>query len=208
MPSLQTLAVCDSVAELHLVPGATGLVLFCHAYGDMRNGQRSQQVARRLQHRNLGTMRLDLLNTDEAANPAKVDDSEPLTGRVLQAIDALPPSQRSQPIGLFGPDSGGAAALVADTRSPQGAAAIVSRSGRVELARGAVAEPRAPTLLIVGGADPDAVESNRIAYDRLRCEWRIKIVPRASRPFVDAGVLDRATLSASDRFCTHLRPSH
>ncbi len=208
MASLQTLTVGDRVAELHLVPGASGLVLFCHADGGTRTSQRSQQVARRLQHCNLSTMLLDLLNADEAANPVKVDDIELLTGRVLQAIDALPPAQHSQPIGLFGSDSGGAAALVADTHLPQGAAAIVSRSGRVELARDAVAEVRAPTLLIVGDTDPDAVASNRIAYARLRCEKRIEIVPRASHRFVEAGVLDRATLSASDWFSTHLRPSH
>jgi pimeloyl-ACP methyl ester carboxylesterase len=205
MIHVQTLPIGNRLADLCVVPGAAGLVLFCHADGASRTSARSRHVARRLQHRGLSTLLFDLLDPDEAARPSSADDIDLLTQRVLQAIDALPAAQRDVPIGLFGSDTGSAAALVADTRLPAGAAAVVSRSGRLDGAGRALAEVRAPTLLIVGGADPDAVEGNRRAYALLRCEKRIEIVPRTSHHFVEAGALDRAALSAGDWFCEHLR---
>lgn len=208
MASLQTLDIGGRVAELGVVPAAAGLVLFCHPNGGNRTHQRSQHVARRLQHRGLSTLLLDLLSADEAALPDALDDIDLLTRRVLQAIEALPAAQRALPLGLFGAEAGGAAALVADTRLPHGAGAVVSRSGRLELAGSALAEVRAPTLLIVGGADPDTVESNRSAFARLRCEKRIEIVPRTTHHFLEAGALDRAAQSAGDWFCMHLRRPH
>lgn len=204
MMNVQNLIIGERTAELGVVPGAAGLVLFCHADGGAHAYQRSQHVARRLRHRGLCTLLLDLLTSEEAARPGAVDDIDLLTQRVLQAIDALPEAQRGLALGLYGAESGGAAALVADTRLPHGASAVVSRSGRLGLVGRALAEVRAPTLLIVGGADPDIVEANRAGYARLRCEKRIEIVPRATHHFLEAGALDRASHSAGDWFCAHL----
>lgn len=203
--NVETLMIGNRMADLCVVPGAAGVVLFCHADGASRTSHRTRHVARRLQHRGLSTLLFDLLDPEEAALPGKAEDIDLLTQRVLQAIDALPAAQRSLPVGLFGSDTGSAAALVADTRLPNGAASVVSRSGRLDGAGRALAEVRAPTLLIVGGADPEAVDANRRAYALLRCEKRIEIVPRASHHFVEAGVLDRAALSAAEWFCAHLR---
>lgn len=73
MASLQTLDIGGRVAELGVVPAAAGLVLFCHPNGGNRTHQRSQHVARRLQHRGISTLLLDLLSADEAALPDALD---------------------------------------------------------------------------------------------------------------------------------------
>jgi dienelactone hydrolase len=56
-------------------------------------------------------------------------------------------------LGYFGASTGAAAALVAAAERPDVVGAIVSRGGRPDLAGPALAQVRAPTLLIVGGND-------------------------------------------------------
>jgi putative phosphoribosyl transferase len=208
MWTLKHLAVGDGGREgaLCLAPDGTGLVLFCHADGQVQSSRRHASVARRLQQRGLSTLLFELLTPQEAAVPARLDDIELLLARVLQAIERLPAPARELPLGLLGTDGGAAAALVADTRLPNGAGAIVARGGRPELAASALAEVRAPTLLIVGEADPQGLAGNRRAYALLRCEKRIEIVPRASHQFLEAGALDAVALAAADWFCSHLLP--
>jgi putative phosphoribosyl transferase len=62
----------------------------------------------------------------------------------------------------------------------------------------------APTLLIVGGIDTQAIELNRSAYASLRCEKRIEIVPGASHLFEEPGKFDVVAQLAQDWFLRHL----
>ncbi|MFL6221232.1 MAG: hypothetical protein ACJ75K_00085 [Actinomycetes bacterium] len=66
-------------------------------------------------------------------------------------------------VGLFGASTGAAAALVAAAERPSPAAAVVCRGGRPDLAGPALKGAMAPTLLIVGGADPQVLALNRQA---------------------------------------------
>src|SRR2546429_284580 len=70
-------------------------------------------------------------------------------------------------VGCFGAGTGAAAALVAATEPPQAVRAVVSRGGRPDLAGEALEAVRAPTLLIVGGADEAVIEMNRKALQRM-----------------------------------------
>lgn len=193
-----------SGAELTTVTGAQGLVVFAHADGGARTSWRSDELARVLQRRELNTLLFDLLAADEADNRRKHDDVELLTRRLLQALDALPAALRDTPIGLLGSDSGAAAALMVAARRPQRIRAIVAKGGRPELAASVLGDVRAPTLLLVGAADPEVLDLNRQALARLRCEKRIDIVPRATHLFLEAGALDAVAQHAGDWFATHL----
>ena len=66
---------------------------------------------------------------------------------------------------------------------------------------------RAPTLLIVGGADTEVLQLNREAYNRLACEKRIDVVSRATHLFQEAGTLETVAELARDWFLAHLRPA-
>lgn len=191
--------------QLCVIPGGPGLVIFTHANGNNRGSRRSAELARRLHQRELSTLVFDLLSPEEAADRALPVDVDLLAGRILQAMDALPPELAGVPIGLFGSDTGAAAALVAETRRPRSVAAVVSRGGRPDLAGTALTQVRAPTLLIVGAADSEILELNRWAYAQLPCEKRIELVPRATHLFLEAGALDTVALRAGDWFCAHLR---
>ena len=60
-----------------------------------------------------------------------------------------------------------------------------------------------PTLLIVAGLDPQAVDINRQAIGAIPGESRLEIVPGATRLFEEAGRLDNVGLLARDWFLSH-----
>jgi putative phosphoribosyl transferase len=63
---------------------------------------------------------------------------------------------------------------------------------------------KAPTLLIVGGDDVPVIAMNREAYDQLRCERRMEIVPGASHLFEEPGTLERVAELAREWFVKYL----
>jgi putative phosphoribosyl transferase len=107
------------------------------------------------------------------------------------------------PIGYFGASTGAAAALVAAAEERR-VGAVVSRGGRPDLARVALKQVSAPTLLIVGGADVSVIAMNEEALDQLRCEKRMDIVPGATHLFEEAGALERVSELARDWFIDKL----
>ena len=62
---------------------------------------------------------------------------------------------------------------------------------------------RAPTRLIVGGADKVVLDLNRRARAQLKCESRLAIVSGATHQFSEPGTLDQVTDLASDWFGRH-----
>ena len=72
------------------------------------------------------------------------------------------PAHEHVPVGYFGASTGAAAALLAAAQRPDGIGAVVSRGGRADLAGAQLSRVRAPTLLIVGSADPVVVDSHAL----------------------------------------------
>jgi putative phosphoribosyl transferase len=81
---------------------------------------------------------------------------------------------------------------------------VVSRSGRPDLAGPALGRVQAPTLLIVGGADPQVEALNRQAAGRLAARHRLEVVPGAGHLFEEPGTLDEVARLAADWFAAHL----
>ena len=63
---------------------------------------------------------------------------------------------------------------------------------------------KAPTLLIVGGNDPDVLALNRAALARLTCNRKLEIVPGASHLFEEPGTLASVATIARRWFVRHL----
>jgi putative phosphoribosyl transferase len=82
----------------------------------------------------------------------------------------------------------------------------VSRGGRPDLAGGALSRVVAPTLLIVGGRDPQVLNLNRMAAAAMRAEVRREIVPEATHLFEEPGAIERVADLARDWFARHLAP--
>jgi dienelactone hydrolase len=175
---------------------------------------RNRFVAGVLQDAALGTLLLDLLTLDEEVvdreNASFRFDIELLAERLAAATRWVQsqPSLGSIPLGYFGASTGAAAALVAAATMSTAIAAIVSRGGRPDLAGAALAEVQAPTLLIVGGADPDVITLNRRAARQLQVEHELIIVPGATHLFEEAGTLEEVASLARSWFVRHFSARH
>lgn len=190
--------------DLVVPKAAHGLVVFAHGSG--RLGPRDRSVAEMLQARRLGTLLFDLLSETEGRDRANVFDIGLLANRLLQAMSWLRERRdlNGLRVGLFGASTGAAAALVAAAERPHEVSAIVSRGGRPDLAGPALAQVRAPTLLLVGALDAEVLALNREAARQLTCEKRLEVVPRATHLFEEAGALKRVANSAGDWLLQHL----
>lgn len=192
----------------HLVvpEDARGMVLFAHGSGSSRHSSRNRFVASLLNQSGFGTLLFDLLTAVEEENRANVFDIPMLGDRLGEVTDWV----RTQPvaeklaIGYFGASTGAGAALVAASRLKSQISAVVSRGGRPDLAGESLPEVTAPTLLIVGGRDRVVERLNREAQERLVCENRLEIVPRATHLFEEPGAMDEVARLAGDWFVIHL----
>jgi putative phosphoribosyl transferase len=190
-------------------PRGGGVVLFAHGSGSSRHSPRNRRVAEALQRVGFGTLLLDLLTADEEQVDLRTRelrfDIGLLARRLVGAVDWLAARSGGQSsVGLFGASTGAAAALVAATERPGRVAAVVSRGGRPDLAGPALERVTAPTLLIVGGADPQVLALNREAAGRLAAEHRLEVVPGAGHLFEEPGALEEVADLAAGWFSTHL----
>jgi dienelactone hydrolase len=196
------------------IPGnAQGLVLFAHGSGSSRHSPRNQFVAKLLQQRNLATLLIDLLTSDEEAIDSRAGplrfDIEMLADRLVAIIEWLRTQRETSalPIGIFGASTGGGAALMAAAAQPAQVAAVVSRGGRPDLAGPVLPRVKTPSLLIVGGDDTPVIRMNRDAMAQMPGKVVLEIVPGATHLFEEPGTLERVADLAGDWFARWLTVS-
>ena len=190
--------------------GAAGIVLFAHGSGSSRHSPRNRFVAQTLQEGGLATLLFDLLTRrEEGIDQYSAElrfNIGMLADRLVGATDWV--HRRADTcdlrIGYFGASTGGGAALVAAAQRPELIGAVVSRGGRPDLAGGALRLVRAPTLLIVGGADGLVIEMNREALAHLDAPKQLEIISGATHLFEEPGALERVAQLAREWFMQHL----
>jgi dienelactone hydrolase len=196
-------------ADLATVTPEAPLVVFAHGSGSSRHSARNRAVATRLNLEGISTLLLDLLTPTEDLAEAHGGrlrfDVRRLSDRLVAAVDWLSalPAPHPRAIGYFGASTGAAAALIAAAADDR-IAAVVSRGGRPDLADEALSQVTAPTLLIVGGRDPEVLTLNKHAFEQLSCLKELKVVPGATHLFVETGTLERVADLAADWFSKHL----
>jgi putative phosphoribosyl transferase len=196
--------------DLAIPEGARGIVLFAHGSGSSRQSPRNRFVAETLVDGGLATLLFDLLTEEEEYQERLTRhlrfDIGLLARRLVGATDWVvqQPEARGLKVGYFGASTGGGAALVAAAERPEVAGAVVSRGGRPDLAGEALAHVRAPTLLIVGGADTQVIALNRQAMAQMSAPVNLEIVPGASHLFEEPGTLEEVARLARDWFERYL----
>jgi len=210
--------VMDSIAmdsirlegDLSVPTAPKGAVLFAHGSGSSRHSPRNRYVADVLNEGGLATLLIDLLTADEQEvdlQTAHLRFDIPFLARRLTTTTewlSRRPEVRHLKLGHFGASTGAAAALVAAAEVPRLVSAVVSRGGRPDLAGAALARVDAPTLLIVGAADPVVLDLNRKALALLRCEKQLQIIPGAGHLFEESGALQKVSVLARDWFLSKL----
>jgi putative phosphoribosyl transferase len=201
----------EILGNLRVPSAARGLVIFAHGSGSSRLSPRNRYVAEVLERARLATLLVDLLTAHEEAvdrHDARFRfDIEFLARRLLLAKDAASewPETAFLRDGYFGASTGAAAAIAAAARTPGEIVAIVSRGGRPDLAGDALERVDAPTLLIVGGADPDVLKLNREAMRRmLGAPVELMVVPGATHLFEEPGTLEEVARLAREWFVRHM----
>ena len=192
-------------ATLHMPEAPQGAVVFSHA-GSNDLDPRTQQITSALAGAGFATLAVDLLTDEEAIEHDNLFDAPLLARRQVTATRWLRREKtESLPIGYLGVGTGASAALWAAAGAEAGVFAIVSLGGWPDLAVSQLSLVRAPTLLVVGGADGRVLELNRAALDRLpSCEHELAVVPGATHLFEQHGALEQATELATNWFSGHL----
>ncbi len=190
---------------------AVGIVLLAHASGSGRLNPRSRHLTRELGARGLATLQVDLLTPDEEVLDQQAGQFRfdiPFLARRLGAAARWVTGiahLRSLPLGYVGSGTAASAALLAAAQEPQKVSAIVSSSGRPELAGRALGYVEAATLLLVGEKDEAGVELSRKAMLHLGCaEKQMVIIPGASEIFSDPHAFEEAMELAGDWLMLHL----
>lgn len=187
---------------------ARGMVAFAHGSGSSRLSPRNTAVAEALNQRGFATLLFDLLTPQEERDRSNVFNVVMLGERLVGVVDWLQQQDRAiaeLPVGLFGASTGAAAALIAAGRLPDRVAAVVSRGGRPDLAGEALPLVRAPTLLIVGGADGGVIELNEDALSRLAGPKALEIIPGATHLFPEPGAMEAVIAHAARWFERYLQ---
>lgn len=181
--------------NLEIPQEAVGIVIFVHGSGSSRHSPRNQMVAKELNQSGHATLLFDLLTEEEELVDNQTRELrfniELLTDRLIQVTQFVKKEGKTKglKIGYFGASTGAAAALKAAAHLKQSIAAVVSRGGRPDLAGGSLPQVTAPTLLIVGGNDPQVIELNQQAFEELGCEKKLEIIEGASHLFEESGTL-------------------
>lgn len=196
---------------LRLPRDARGVVLFAHGTGSGRLSPRNNLVAEALARRGLASLLCDLLTGQEEGEDRWGShwrfDIGFLARRLERASDWLLDESHLgfRRLSYFGASTGAAAAIVEAGRLPGRVSALVCRGGRPDLAGSSLTLVRCPTLLIVGGDDPEVIELNQQALGRLSCEKKLVIVPGATHLFEEPGALERVAELAGDWLERHSR---
>ena len=192
--------------ELVVPDNAYGLVIFAHGSGSSRLSPRNNQVADYLQQNGHATLLFDLLTQEEDLYYSNRFDIDLLTERLVHTtlwIDNLEQT-KDLPIGYFGASTGAASALIAAARLRDTVRAVVSRGGRPDLGIDYLNKVTCPTLLLVGGLDDAVIPLNKKAFDHLKGEKTLKIVPGATHLFEEPGKLEKVSEWALEWFNRHL----
>lgn len=191
-------------------PRANALVVCCHVVRGRRSAELEESVAASLRTFELATLTVGLLTeAEETAEPNEPSlEVLPLAERLLAVIEWAHgqfPETQDLDVGCFGVGSGAAAALEAAGARPDAIRAVVSAAGRLDLAAPGLASVRAPTLLLVGGLDGDALPVHRETLYFLVCKTRLEVVHGATPLFEEPEAREHVARAAARWFEEHLR---
>lgn len=201
------------VGDMSVPQGATGMVLFAHGSGSSRFSPRNRYVAQVLREGGLATLLVDLLTAEEEMIDRQTLEFRFNIGLLAERLVGITDWQGQHrdlqhlKIGYFGASTGSAAALIAAARRADRVRAIVSRGGRPDLAAPSLPHVKAPTLLIVGGEDFPVIGLNQQAYESLRTEKKLEIIPGATHLFEEPGALEEVARLAREWFVKYLTTS-
>jgi dienelactone hydrolase len=206
------------------VKGSKGLIIFAHGSGSDSRSLRNQYLSQILNNDGLSILLLDLLTIYE-------QDIDIRSQRILKELPGVTLNKfniellakrlvtitrwaieysetKDMAIGYFGASTGAAAAFAAASHKEisERVTAIVTRSGRPELAIESLPFVKAPSLLIVGENDTKKIiQNNENAIKKIGGdEKKLLLIPGATHLFEEDGTLEQVGKFSSDWFRCYL----
>ena len=198
-------------AHLSIPENPQALVLFAHATGRGRASPRNRLLSEMLNDAGIATLMCDLLTSEEEIIAELAgdyrQDYEMQSPRLAAFTDwsAAQPELQGLAVGYFAAGTAAAAAICAANARPALIRAIVTRSGRADLAWEALKECTTSTLMIAGERDTPIRAMNWVALQQLAAEHKeIFVLPGAGHLFVEHGALEAVGEHARNWFLEHL----
>lgn len=182
---------------------AIGLAVIAHANTASRHGPRHRALAHVLNRSAIATLQLDLLSPGEEWDRRVRSDVALLAPRLATALGWARqwPALYGLPHALFGSGTVAAVALEVAASPASEVMSVASSSGRPDLLGETVlARVAAPALLMVDGADIEAMTGNQQAARQMGGPCKLVEVPQATRGFDDPDALERMAVLAADWF--------
>lgn len=195
-------------AEVMVPTEACGLVILTHNRSADLSGPLTRMALRELHGAGFGTVVVNLLtrgeeDEDEVTGQARLNVMR-LARRVVSVTDWVL-GRTDLGLGFIGSDTCAAAALVAAAKRPRSVRAVVSQSGRPDLADDLLRTVYQPTLLVVGRNDgDDVIELNRRAMAELPGRTRLDLVAGSIRQPCGPATLHEPVRLATGWFIKYL----
>ncbi|MBS1606552.1 MAG: dienelactone hydrolase family protein [Bacteroidetes bacterium] len=191
--------------ELTIPVGAKGIIIFCQAEGNSRYSPNCRMAARYLNKNGFGTVLPELL-TPEESNGDKALDMDLLTARLMSVTEWLMDRDRFHRyrLGYYACGSGAAFALEAAAYLPEAVDAVVCRSGRPVLKEDIIQRIEAPVLMIAAAMDRQALQLNREAMGKMRCERQLIVLEGTTSSFGD-GRMEQVMGMTRSWFLSHMK---
>ncbi len=195
-------------ALLSFAPDVRGLIICASPYIGHLRDSRLNYAAGILREGKFGTLLVSMLTPYEENRDPDVRYDVSLISNRLQAlltwIDQQP-DLSGLPIGLIATQTVAGAAIRLLAREPARISALVSASGRADLAG---AEPlrklSVPILMLVPGQAPELLVPSAQAYKHIGGPKQWHEIGNASARFIEPGMLETVAAEARDWFVEHM----
>ncbi|HEY7235888.1 MAG TPA: dienelactone hydrolase family protein [Gemmatimonadaceae bacterium] len=184
---------------------ARGLVIIANGDGDRLYEATNAYIARRLADFGFGTLVVDLLTPNEAAEDAESSSlrfhQSLLAARLVKVTQWVRARLvfRGLEIGYFASGLCAGAALAAAAVSAN-VRSVVCRGARVDLVVPRLRSVRASVLLLVGARDSAHINASRGAFWLLPDTARLEVLPNAGHLLDEPATLERVARSAAEWF--------
>lgn len=197
-------AGCPFPAVLEWPEHPAGLVALLHAGRKGQSPRHVDELAAQLRASGLGTLRLDLApgSHGEPIEPPPHVLLAERAQRVAAWLDGQP-TLAHLPLGLMGMEGAAAAAMAAASTSRR-AEAVVVLGGEPDRADDALAQVAAPVLLLVWGAETEALRHHQNAFMRIGAVKRLVAISHAGRPCSETEAAAEAARWSAIWFVHHL----
>lgn len=192
-------------STIHKPPEARVIVLISHAPGSGCFNVRNRQLADQLSQAGFATLLCDWTKVKEMNEHFDHFKMAQSLASVVRWLKSHRSFKDLSPV-FYGTGTGAVFSLIAASQMDDSIKAVVSRNGRLEIAKDHLHKVKSPTLIAVGEKDYHLLESNRKAYEKLGCKKRLVIMPGITPFFEEPKKVERIGRLSIDWILKHSLP--